>query len=101
MNNGQPKPHSIKDQKLVERYILILLIRYSSNIPAQNISNNFATLDYDAHINTKIDFTKNHVFKSMTVDQSNLINIQARIRPFNYQKRHTQVISTISNFSGL
>ena len=24
--------------------------------PALNISNNFATLDYDAHINTKIDF---------------------------------------------
>ena len=30
--------------------------------PALNVSNNFATIDYDAHINTKIDNTINHVF---------------------------------------
>ena len=39
-----------------------------------NISNNFATLDYDAHINTKIDFTINHVFKSMTVQELNTLH---------------------------
>ena len=37
--------------------------------PALNVSNNFATLDYNAHINTKIDFTTNHVFISMTVQE--------------------------------
>ena len=35
--------------------------------PALNVSNNFATIDYDAHIKTTIDYTINHVFRSMTV----------------------------------
>ena len=39
-----------------------------------NISNNLAILDYDAHINTKIDFTINHVFKSMTVQELNTLH---------------------------
>ena len=39
--------------------------------PALNVLNNFATLDYDAHINTKIDFTINNVFKSMKVQNLN------------------------------
>ena len=56
MNNGQLRPHSILDQKISgkkqfdtsnQKYIFTEL----------NVSNNFATLDYDAHINTKIDFT--------------------------------------------
>ena len=40
----------------------------------------FATLDYDAHINTKIDFTKNHVFKSMRaceLERTQLLTILA------------------------
>ena len=41
---------------------------------ALNISNNFATIDYDAHIDTNIDFTINHVFRSMTVQD--LITLQ-------------------------
>ena len=66
VNTGQPKPHSIFDQTISGN------IKYDDSnkryiFPAWNISNNFATLDYDAHINTKIDFTINHVFKSMTV----------------------------------
>ena len=56
MNNGQPRPHSIIDQNISGR------IQFDTStqkyiIPALNGSNNFATLDYDAHINTKIDFT--------------------------------------------
>ena len=48
MNTGLPKPHSIIDQTISgnikhdasnKRYIF----------PALNISNNFATLDYDCH----------------------------------------------------
>ena len=41
--------------------------------PALNVSNNFATIDYDAHINTKIDYTINHVFRSMTVQELNTL----------------------------
>ena len=33
------------------------------------MSNNFATIEYDAHINTKIDYTINHVFRCMTVQE--------------------------------
>ena len=42
--------------------------------PALNVSNNFATIDYDAHINTKIDYTINHVFRSMTVQELNTLH---------------------------
>ena len=68
MNNGQPRRQSIIDQNISGR------IQFDTSnqkyiFPALNVSNNFATLDYDAHINTKIDFTKNHEFKSMTVQE--------------------------------
>ena len=54
MNNGQWKPHTIIDQKISGK------IQFDTSnkkymFPALNVSNNFATLDYDAHINTKID----------------------------------------------
>ena len=39
-----------------------------------NVSNNFATIDYDAHINTKIDYTINHVLRSMTVQELNTLH---------------------------
>ena len=73
MNNGQPRPHSKLDQNnsgkkqldtSIEKYLFSAL----------NVSNNFATLDYDAHINTKNDFTINHVFKSMTVQELNTLH---------------------------
>ena len=41
--------------------------------PALNVSINFATIDYDAHINTTIDFTINHVFRSRTVQELNTL----------------------------
>ena len=73
MNNGQPRPHSIIDQNKNGR------IQFDTSnqkyvFPALNVSNNFATLNYDAHINTKIDFTINHVFKSMTVQELNTLH---------------------------
>ena len=66
MNIGKPRPHSIIDQKISGK------IQFDTSnqkyiFPALNVSNNFAILDYDAQFNTKIDFTLNHVFKSMTV----------------------------------
>ena len=68
MNKGQPRPHSIIDQNISGR------IQFDTSnqkyiFPPLNVSNNFATLDYDAQINTKIVFTINHVFKSMTVQE--------------------------------
>ena len=73
MNTRQPKPHSIIDQNIGGK------IQFDNSnkkyiFPALNISNNFATIDYDAHINTKIDFTINHVFKSMTVQELNTLH---------------------------
>ena len=73
MNNGQPRPHSILDQMISGR------MQFDTSnqkyiFPAINVSNNFATVDYDAHINTKIDFTINHVFKSMTSQELNTLH---------------------------
>ena len=53
MNTGQPKPHSIIDQNKSRK------IKFDNSnkkiiFPALIISNNFATIDYDAHINTKL-----------------------------------------------
>ena len=73
MNNGPPRPHSIIDQKISgkvqfdtsnQKYILSAL----------NVSHKFATLDYDAHINTKIDFPIHHAFKSMEVQELNTLH---------------------------
>ena len=73
MNTGQPKPHSKIDQNISGK------IQFDNSyqkyiFPALNMSNNFATIDYDAHINTKIDFTINHVSKSMTVQDLNTLH---------------------------
>ena len=73
MNNGQPRPHSIIDQKISGR-IQFDTSNKKNSFPALNVSNNFATLDYDAHINTKSDFTVNHVIKSMTVQELNTLH---------------------------
>ena len=66
MLTGQPNP-----QSMINEYISGKIGLDNSNnkfkFPALNVSNNFATFDYDAHINTKIDYTINHVFRSMTV----------------------------------
>ena len=65
MHTGQPNPHSMIDDNIFGKIVL----DNSNNkfvFPALNVSYNFATIDYDAHINTKIEYTINHVFRSMT-----------------------------------
>ena len=73
MHTGQPTPHS-----MIDEYICGKIILDNSNnkfvFPALNVSNNFATIDYDAYINTKIDYTLNHVFRSMTVQELNTLH---------------------------
>ena len=73
MHTGQPNPHSMIHEYISGKIVL----GTSSNkfiFPALNVSNNFATIDYDAHINTKIDYTINHVFRSMTVQELNTLH---------------------------
>ena len=36
-----------------------------------NDSNSFGTVDYDAQINTKMNYSINHVFKSMSIQELN------------------------------
>ena len=70
---GQSNPHSMIDEYISGKIVLDT----SDNkfiFPALNVSNNFATIDYDAHINTKIDYTINHVFRSMTVQDLNTLH---------------------------
>ena len=73
MHTGQPNPHS-----MIDEYISGKIVLDTSNdkfvFPALNVSNNFATIDYDAHINTKIDYTINHVFCSKTVQELNTLH---------------------------
>ena len=73
MHTGQPNPHS-----MIDEYISGKIVLDTSNnkfvFPALNVSNNFATINYDAHINTKIDYTINHVFRSMTVQELNTLH---------------------------
>ena len=73
MHTGQPNPSSI-----INDYISGKIVLNNSNnkyvFSALNVSNNFATIDYDAHINTKIDYTINHVFRSMIVQELNTLH---------------------------
>ena len=73
MHTGQPNPQSI-----INEYISVKILLDSTTkhyvIPALNVSNNFATIDYGAHIITKIDYTINHVFRSMTVQEFNTLH---------------------------
>ena len=55
-------PNSLLNFFLVNSYIIEKLL-----FPALNPSNNFATFDSEAHINTKSDYFVNHVFKTMFV----------------------------------
>ena len=57
MHIGQPN-----SQPIINEYISGKIVLNDSNkfiIPALNISNKFATIDYEAPINTKIDYTIN------------------------------------------
>ena len=80
MHTEQPNP-----QSMINEYISGKIVLDSSNnkftLPALNVSNNFATIDYDAQINTKIDYTRNHVFRSMTVQALNTLHTVCELEP--------------------
>ena len=76
MHTEQPNPQSINDEYVSGK----IVINNSNNkfmYPALNVSNNFATSDYDAHINTKFDYILNHVFRSMKVQEQDLNTLHA------------------------
>ena len=73
MHTGQPNPHSMIDENISGKIVLDT----SNNkfiFPALIAFNNFATIYYDAHINTKTDYTINHVFRSLTVQELNTLH---------------------------
>ena len=79
MNNGQPRPHSIIDQNIGGR-IQVDTSNQKYIFSALNVSKNFATLDYDAHINTKFDIPKNHIFKFLTVQELNILHTVCELK---------------------
>ena len=68
MHTRQPNPHSKRNEYISGRIVLDNS-RKQFFVPALNVLNNLATIEYDAHINTKIVSTRNHVFRSMTVPE--------------------------------
>ena len=72
MHTGQPNPQTIINNHISGKVVL----DDSNNFifPALNVSNNFATIEFEALINTKIDYTVNHVFPSMTVQELNTLH---------------------------
>ena len=45
--------------------------------PALNSANNFATIDYEAQINSKLDYPFNHVFETMSVSELSMLFVKS------------------------
>ena len=78
MHTGQPNlPPMFKE------YISGKIVLDNSNnnflFSALNVSNIFATIEYDAHVNTKIGYTINHVFSSMAVQELNTLHTSCEL----------------------
>ena len=73
MHTGQPNPQPIINEYVSSKTVLDTTTKYFV-FPSLNVSNNFATIDYDAHINTKLDYTINQVFCSMTIQKPNTLH---------------------------
>ena len=85
MHTGQPNPSSMINENISGK----IVFNNSKNkyvFPALNVSNNCATIDYDAHINTKIDYTINHVFRSMTVQELNTLQTVCELERINFSQ---------------
>ena len=72
MHTGQTNPHSLINEHISGK---LNLDRQKKNVfPALNVFNNFATIEYGAHIITKFNYTINHVSLSMTVQDLNTLH---------------------------
>ena len=56
-------------------------VKNKYNFPPVVASNSFGTLDYDVQIKTKIDFSVNHVFISMSIPELNTIHHICELEP--------------------
>ena len=80
MQTGKPNPLQLPQDEqynqLTTQLISGKLIHTKDKLlfPALISLNNFATIDYEAQINTKLDFLINHVFKSMSVAELNTLH---------------------------
>ena len=73
MHTGQPNLQSMNNEHISYE---VVLDKSNTKLvfPTLNLSKNFATIDYDALINTKLDYTINHVFGCMTVQEINTLH---------------------------
>ena len=57
--------------------------------PTLNSSNNFATIDYEAHMKTKIQYSIYHVLKAMLVGELNTLHTICELE-------RTQLLTTLA-----
>ena len=62
---------NIKLRKNISGYFVVDNSNNEYVFPALATSNSCSTIDYDTHINIKIDYTINRVFRSMRVQELN------------------------------
>ena len=74
MHTGQPNPQSMINECISGKIVLDNKFIF----PALNASNNFATIDYDAHLNTKLNNYK-PCFCSMTVQALNTLHTVSQV----------------------
>ena len=72
MHTGHPNPQSINNEYISGKIVINNSIN-NFMFPAVNVSNNFATIDYEAHIITKTDYTIKQFFRPMTVQKLNTL----------------------------
>ena len=81
MHTGKRNPLQIPEQydTLSTQLISGKLIENQNRLlfTALNPSNNFATIDYEAHANTNIDYSINYVLKAMSVAEFNTLLLTA------------------------
>ena len=86
MHTGKFNPLQLLEDeqytKLSTQLIFGKLVHTQNKIffPALNSSNNFATIDYEAQINTKIAFFINQFFKTMSVAELNALHIIVKLK---------------------
>ena len=73
MHTRLPISNSVRNENISGKLILDPH-KNQCVFPAINVLNNFVTINYDAHINTKINYTFIHVFRFMTVHNLNTLH---------------------------
>ena len=88
MHTGQPNLQSIISEGISGNIVLNTSFKVLI-FPALKVSTKSATVNYDAHMNTKIDSTINHAFLSMIVQELNTLHTEL-------ERNHLFTIITMS-----